>query len=79
MMKSFGPLNDWVGFMDVDEYFQLNASHADAVAAGRRTLAQLLDAELALPRDDGFLCHSLQFQMWQVRGARNNARAQSPP
>ena len=66
MMKNFGAFNNWVGFMDVDEYFQLNASHAETIAAGRATLVQLLDAELAAPRDDGFLCHSLQFQMWQV-------------
>ena len=67
MMKSFGPFNNWVAFMDVDEYFQLNATHAAAVESGESSLLQLLDAELAIPRaSDGFLCHSLQFQMWQV-------------
>ena len=67
MMKSFGVFNNWVAFMDVDEYFQLNSSHATAVETGKSSLLELLDAELAIPRAlDGFLCHSLQFQMWQV-------------
>jgi hypothetical protein len=67
MMKSFGVFNNWIGFMDVDEYFQLNSSHAAAVETGQSSLLELMDAELAIPRDvDGFLCHSLQFQMWQV-------------
>ncbi len=68
MAKSFGAFNNWVGFMDVDEYFQPNTSIADALASGAATLEGLLDAELAVPRaSDGVLCDSLQFQMWQVR------------
>ncbi len=66
-VMNFGPFNDWVGFFDVDEYFQLNVTNADAIASGSTTLTQLLDAELAIPRaEDGFVCHALQFQMWQV-------------
>ena len=66
MVKSFGAFNDWVGFMDVDEYCQPNASVGDALASGAATLTGMLDAELAAPRADGVLCDSLQFQMWQV-------------
>ncbi len=40
MAKSFGAFNNWVGFMDVDEYFQPNASVADALASGAATLVR---------------------------------------
>jgi hypothetical protein len=66
-VMNFGPFNDWVGFFDVDEYYQLNETYANAVLSGSATLPELLDAELAVPRaTDGFHCHALQFQMWQV-------------
>ncbi|CAF1264019.1 unnamed protein product [Didymodactylos carnosus] len=42
-LKTFGPYNRWMGYFDVDEYFQLNNEKADLVLNGSTTLAQLLD------------------------------------
>jgi hypothetical protein len=42
-LKSFGGVTRWMGLFDVDEYFQLNDTHADAVERGDTTLVQLLD------------------------------------
>ncbi len=64
---NYGLQNDWIGFLDVDEYFQLNASHADAVHLGSTTLAELMEAELAKPCcEDGFICDALQFESFKV-------------
>ena len=43
-LKSFGGVTRWMGLFDVDEYFQLNDTHADAVESGETSLVQLLDS-----------------------------------
>ena len=64
MVTNFGPFNDWVGFFDVDEYFQLNTTLADAVESGNTTLPELLEAKLG--RNNGSQYQAIQFPMWQV-------------
>ena len=76
---SYGLANDWIGFFDVDEYFQLNATHADAVDVGSTTLAELLEDEVARPcYADGFICDALQFGSFKVLPGREPQHRNTP-
>ena len=44
-LKAYGRHTEWVSFADVDEYFQLNDTHADTLESGAASLADVLDAE----------------------------------
>ncbi|CAM4987670.1 unnamed protein product [Rotaria socialis] len=42
-LKNFGPFNKWLGYFDVDEYFQLNSTLIKSVISKSYTLADLFD------------------------------------
>jgi len=42
-LKNFGPFNRWIGYFDVDEYFQLNEKMINRIFNKSTTLFQLLD------------------------------------
>ena len=48
-MQKFGRHTDWASFADVDEFFEPNATYADALESGAMTLADVLEEVTAMP------------------------------
>ena len=48
-VQSFGRHADWASFADVDEFFEPNATYADALESGAMTLADVLEEVTAMP------------------------------
>ncbi|CAF2891502.1 unnamed protein product [Rotaria sp. Silwood2] len=42
-LKNFGPFNKWMGYFDVDEYFQLNNTNEQLILSRKKSLVELLD------------------------------------
>ena len=42
-LKNFGPFNRWMGYFDVDEYFQLNSTNAQLIESKNQSLTELFD------------------------------------
>ncbi|CAF1294642.1 unnamed protein product [Rotaria sordida] len=42
-LKNFGPFNKWMGYFDIDEYFQLNSINEQLILSKTKSLDQLLD------------------------------------
>ena len=42
-LKNFGPFNKWMGYFDVDEYFQLNSTNAQLIESRNQSLTELFD------------------------------------
>jgi hypothetical protein len=53
-VQAYGRHAQWVSFADVDEYFQLNETYADALDSGASTLADVLEAETRMAMPVGF-------------------------
>ncbi|CAF1390326.1 unnamed protein product, partial [Didymodactylos carnosus] len=61
-LKNFGPFNRWMGYFDVDEYFQPNDMIANLITNSSTSLATLLDT--AYPERD-YPC-GVQFEQWRI-------------
>ena len=74
-LKNFGPFNRWIGYFDVDEYFQLNEKMIDKIFNKSATLFQLLDEtydERVYPgavqfQSSSFACFLSQIDVLQSR------------
>ncbi|CAF1448671.1 unnamed protein product [Didymodactylos carnosus] len=61
-LKSFGPFNRWIGYFDVDEYFQPNDEIIEKIFNKSRTLAELLDENFEEQMYPG----AVQFINWSI-------------
>ena len=42
-LKNFGPFNKWMGYFDIDEYFQLNSTNEQLIVSRKESLVDLFD------------------------------------